>query len=160
MDQLAGKVAVVTGSAGGLGRAIAERFAQEGMTVVIADNRLTEAESVAEEIERDGGRAIAVEVDVSKRESVIALADLVAAKLGDLSVLVNNAGVVSFSPVTKPEERGWRWIVDVNLFGVVHGLQILHLHAPRGPPRCRTPFLPNTRWLRRRKRLYRMSRAG
>jgi NAD(P)-dependent dehydrogenase (short-subunit alcohol dehydrogenase family) len=123
VDRLDGKVAVVTGSASGLGRAMAERFALEGMTVVVADNRLTEAEVVAKEIERGGSRAIAVEVDVTRRESVVALCDRVDDELGGASVLVNNAGVVSFTPVAEAEERGWRWIVDVNLFGVLYGIQ-------------------------------------
>jgi len=122
VDRLDGKVAVVTGSASGLGRAMAERFAREGMTAVIADNRVTEAESVAKQITSNGGRAVAHEVDVTDRDSVVALADR-ADELGGASVLVNNAGVVSFTPVTQPEEQGWRWIVDVNLFGVVYGLQ-------------------------------------
>jgi NAD(P)-dependent dehydrogenase (short-subunit alcohol dehydrogenase family) len=123
MDHLQGKVAVVTGSASGLGRAMAERFAQEGMIVVIADNRFGEAEAVAKEIERNGGRAVPVEVDVTRRESVMALADRVDGQLGGVSVLVNNAGVVSFTPIAQAEEGGWRWIVDVNLFGVVYGIQ-------------------------------------
>lgn len=123
MDDLAGKVAVVTGSASGLGRAMAERFAEEGMTAVVADNRLPEAELVAKEIERNGGRAVAMHVDVTKRDSLIALADRVDGELGGVSLLVNNAGVVSFSPLLQPEESGWRWIVDVNLFGVIYGIQ-------------------------------------
>jgi len=73
VDRLDGKVAVVTGSASGLGRAMAERFAREGMTAVIADNRPTEAEVVAKEIERAGGRAVAIEVDVTRRASMVAL---------------------------------------------------------------------------------------
>jgi NAD(P)-dependent dehydrogenase (short-subunit alcohol dehydrogenase family) len=123
VDRLEEKVAVVTGSGSGLGRAMAERFAREGMVAVIADNRLTDAEVVAKEIERAGGRAVAVEVDVTDRDSVVALCDRVEAELGGASVLVNNAGVVSFTPIDQPEERGWRWIVDVNLFGVIHGIQ-------------------------------------
>jgi NAD(P)-dependent dehydrogenase (short-subunit alcohol dehydrogenase family) len=123
MDRLEGTVAVVTGSASGLGRAMAERFAQEGMTAVIADRRLDEAEVVAKEIERTGGRAVAAEVDVTKRASVVALADRVDAELGGASVLVNNAGVLPFTPILEPDEDGWRWIVDVNLLGVVSCLQ-------------------------------------
>jgi len=123
MERLEGKVAVVTGSASGLGRAMVERFAREGMTAVVADNRFAEAEVVAKEISRNGGKAVAVEVDVTQRDSMIALADRVDDELGGASVLVNNAGVVSFTPVAQAEEEGWRWIVDVNLFGVVHGLQ-------------------------------------
>jgi NAD(P)-dependent dehydrogenase (short-subunit alcohol dehydrogenase family) len=123
MDQLTGKVAVITGSASGLGRGMAERFAQEGMTAVIADNRLTEAEQVAEDIIRSGGSAVPIEVDVTNRDSFEAMAERVDTDLGGASILVNNAGVVSYSPVLEPEEKGWRWIVDVNLFGVVYGLQ-------------------------------------
>lgn len=123
MNDLGGRTAVVTGAASGLGRAMAERFAAEGMTAVVADNRLAEARSVAEGICRTGGRALAVEVDVTKRASVEALAEQVDAELGGAGVLVNNAGVVSCTPVSASEEDGWRWIVDVNLFGVVYGLQ-------------------------------------
>jgi NAD(P)-dependent dehydrogenase (short-subunit alcohol dehydrogenase family) len=123
MENLEGKVAVVTGSASGLGRAMVERFAKEGMTVVIADNRLGDAEVEAKKIQRNGGVAVAIEVDVRNRDSVVALADRVDAELGGASVLVNNAGVVSFSPLLQPEELGWRWIVDVNLFGVIYGVQ-------------------------------------
>jgi NAD(P)-dependent dehydrogenase (short-subunit alcohol dehydrogenase family) len=123
MDRLEGKVAVVTGAASGLGRAMAERFAQEGMTVVIADNRVVEAETVAEQVAGRGGRAVAMEVDVTKRDSVVALADRIDAELGGASVLVNNAGVMSVTPLLEPEELGWRWIVEVNLFGVIYGVQ-------------------------------------
>ncbi len=123
MEELAGKVAVVTGSASGLGRGMAERFAREGMIAVVADLRLDAAAAVAEEIGSAGGRAVAMEVDVTSRDSVRALADRVDAELGGASVLVNNAGVMSYTPLSEDEEQGWRWIVDVNLFGVVHGVQ-------------------------------------
>jgi NAD(P)-dependent dehydrogenase (short-subunit alcohol dehydrogenase family) len=123
MEQLEGKTAVVTGAASGLGRGIAERFIAEGMTVVVADNRLDAAQTTAAEIGGDGGRAVAIEVDVTSRDSVVALADRVDREFGGASVLVNNAGVLSFTPVGEPEERGWRWITDVNMFGVVHGVQ-------------------------------------
>jgi NAD(P)-dependent dehydrogenase (short-subunit alcohol dehydrogenase family) len=93
------------------------------MTAVIADNRIAEAEIVAKAINDCGGRAIAMEVDVIQRDSVEALADRVDGELGGASVLVNNAGVVSYTPLAQPEEQGWRWIVDVNLFGVVYGIQ-------------------------------------
>ncbi len=91
--------------------------------MVIADNRISEAQLVAEQIIDSGGSALAIEVDVTNRDSLEALADRVDTDLGGASILVNNAGVVSYSPVLKPEEEGWRWIVDVNLFGVVYGLQ-------------------------------------
>ena len=120
MEQLQGRTAVVTGAASGLGRGIAERFLAEGMRVVIADNRLDAAETTAAEL---GDQAVAVEVDVTSRASVEALAARVDRDLGGASVLVNNAGVISYTPAALPEERGWRWITDVNMFGVVYGVQ-------------------------------------
>ena len=123
MRDLAGKVAVVTGSGSGLGLAMAERLAREGMTVVIADNRLDAAEVVATRIETNGGRASPMQVDVTIRDSVIALADRVDDELGGASVLVNNAGVAAPSPLLEPEESGWRWVMDVNVFGVLYGIQ-------------------------------------
>ncbi len=102
---------------------MAERCSSEGMTTVIADNRIREAERVAREINDKGDRAVAMEVDVTRSESVLGLADRVDDELGGASLLINNAGVVSYSPLLRDEERGWRWIVDVNLFGVVHGVQ-------------------------------------
>lgn len=122
MDSLCSGVAVVTGSASGLGRAMAERFAREGMVAVIADNRIDDAESVAQAIVAGGGQAVAIEVDVTDRASLTELADRVD-ELGGATVLVNNAGVLSHTPVHEPVEIGWRWIVDVNLFGVVYGIQ-------------------------------------
>ncbi len=123
MEQFKGGVAVVTGAASGLGRAIATRLSSEGMTTVIADIRFAEAEQAAREIEDNGDRAIAMEVDVTRGDSVARLADQVDAELGGANLLINNAGVVSYSPLLRAEEPGWRWIVDVNLFGVVHGIQ-------------------------------------
>lgn len=123
MDDLEGAVAVVTGSASGLGRGMAERFAKDGMTVVVADNRLADAQQVAKQIGQEGGRATAIEVDVTSRESLTALADQVDAEFGGARVLVNNAGVIPKSPLFEAEEAGWRWIVEVNLFGVVYGVQ-------------------------------------
>ena len=66
---------------------------------------------------------MAVDVDVTQRDSVNALAERTELELGGASVLVNNAGVVTFTPVAQQEEDGWRWIVDVNLFGVIYGIQ-------------------------------------
>jgi NAD(P)-dependent dehydrogenase (short-subunit alcohol dehydrogenase family) len=123
MENIRGKVAVVTGSGSGLGKAMAERFAAEGMTVVIADNRLDAAEAAAAEIASNGGAAVAIQVDVTDRTSLVALADRVDAELGGVHVLVNNAGVVANTPIDEPNDTDWRWIVDVNLFGVVMGIQ-------------------------------------
>ena len=123
MKPLDGKVAVVTGAASGLGRAMADRFATEGMTAVVADIRAADAEETAAVISGKGGRAVAMEVDVTDRGSLDALAARVEDELGGTDVLVNNAGVVSHTPLAEPDDEGWRWIVDVNLLGVVFGIQ-------------------------------------
>ncbi len=123
MQKLQDRVAVVTGAASGLGRAMAITLAREGMQVVAADIRKEAAEHVACEIRGEGGRAIASEVDVARRASVQALADRVDTELGAVHLLCNNAGVVAKTPLREPEEENWRWIVDVNLFGVVYGVQ-------------------------------------
>ena len=92
MKPLDGKVAVVTGAASGLGRAMADRFATEGMTAVVADIRAADAEETAAVISGKGGRAVAMEVDVTDRGSLDALAARVEDELGGTDVLVNNAG--------------------------------------------------------------------
>src|SRR5215467_8401337 len=91
--RLAGKTAIITGAAQGIGRAYALRFAREGAQVVVADLRVEAAEAVAAECSRLGPRAIAAKVDVSSEASAVALADRVATELGRIDVLVNNAAL-------------------------------------------------------------------
>jgi len=118
-----GKVAVVTGGASGIGYAIAARAAVEGMTVVLADidtARLSDAPASL----RDAGADVhPVEVDVSDRESVADLARRVRDEAGDAWLLVNNAGVYLSAPFTEMPAADWEFVVGVNLWGVVHGMQ-------------------------------------
>jgi NAD(P)-dependent dehydrogenase (short-subunit alcohol dehydrogenase family) len=123
MQQLEGRVAAVTGAGGGIGRALAISLAREGMAVAVADVRLDAAEEVAAEIRGEGGRALAVHVDVSERASVERFADRAFEELGPVRLLCNNAGVIARTPILEPDEDGWRWLIDVNLFGVIYGLQ-------------------------------------
>src|SRR5579885_2358322 len=93
MDQFEGRVAVVTGAASGIGRALAERFAAEGMRVVLADVEAAPLEAATEAIRAAGAEAIGVRTDVSSARDVQALADAAIARFGAVHVLCNNAGV-------------------------------------------------------------------
>jgi NAD(P)-dependent dehydrogenase (short-subunit alcohol dehydrogenase family) len=127
MRELAGKVAVVTGGGSGIGAALARAFAAEGMDVVVADIELEAAEKVAAELRalpsaRGQRRALAVRSDVSKRESVEALAERTYAELGACHVLCNNAGVLMMGALETRTPRDWEWVLGVNLWGVIHGV--------------------------------------
>jgi NAD(P)-dependent dehydrogenase (short-subunit alcohol dehydrogenase family) len=117
-----GRVAVVTGAGSGIGRAIAERLAHEGSSVVVADIEREAAEEVAAGIESSSGEAITVTVDVSDAAAVDRLARITLDRFGRVDVLCNNAGVSTFNLIADQTLDDWRWVFGVNLFGVVHGL--------------------------------------
>ena len=119
----AGRVAVVTGGASGIGRALAERFAAEGSAIVVADLDAAEAEVVAAGSAPTGGEAEAVAVDVSDAAAVDRLAAATLERFGRVDVLCNNAGVSTFNLFRDQTLDDWRWVVGVNFWGVVHGLQ-------------------------------------
>jgi NAD(P)-dependent dehydrogenase (short-subunit alcohol dehydrogenase family) len=117
----AGKVAVVTGGASGIGLGLCQRFAQAGLDVVVADIEGAAAARVAAEIQATGARTLAVQTDVSDAASVAALADAAFDWGTGVHVLCNNAGVFLGGPTLDATEGDWRWLIDVNLMGVVHG---------------------------------------
>ena len=119
----AGRVAVVTGAASGIGRALAEAFAASGSAVVVADLDAAEAEVVAAGIRTSGGEAFAVAVDVADAAAVDALAATTLERFGRVDVLCNNAGVSTFNLLPDQTLEDWKWVVGVNLWGVVHGVQ-------------------------------------
>ena len=123
MEQLEGKVAVVTGGASGIGRGIALALAKEGALLVIADIEETPAQAVAEEIRADGGRAIAVKTDVADRDSLRALAVKAYEAFGAVHVLCNNAGVFVGGQVMETPPEEWAWMWAVNVMGVVEGVR-------------------------------------
>lgn len=117
-DSLDGKVVLVTGAAGGIGRAIAQRFAGQGCKVVVNDVDAERATEVVDLITADGGSAVAAAADVSDSAQVAAMFDTLVAAYGDIDVLVNNAGLVSpMLHFFEADEAWWRKIIDVNLTG-------------------------------------------
>ena len=118
LKDLAGKTAVVTGGASGIGKGIAQALKDEGMQVVIADIERGALDTAAKEI-----GAVGVVADVSSMASVQALADEVHARFGVVHVVCNNAGVGSGAKVADMKLADWDWILGVNLKGVIHGIQ-------------------------------------
>ncbi|MCY3505508.1 MAG: SDR family NAD(P)-dependent oxidoreductase [Chloroflexi bacterium] len=122
MQELNGKVAVITGGGSGIGRCMALAFADEGMDIAIGDIEAGPGEAVAEEVRAKGRRAISVTCDVTDLDSVRALAETTKAELGAYHVVCNNAGVISGGPTTEMSPAEWDWVLDVDLQGVVNGV--------------------------------------
>jgi len=117
------RVAVVTGAASGIGRAMTERFAAEGMKVVLADVE-TEALSKAEqELQDQGAATLSVVTDVSKADQVEALAQKTLDAFGAVHIVCNNAGVASGGISWSQPLEDWEWVIGVNLWGVIHGVR-------------------------------------
>ena len=112
------KVAVITGAAQGIGRAIAEILAQRGADVVVADLQVEKAEATAKEIAAGAGRrAMAVQVDVADSTSAKAMIDRAIAEFGRVDILVNNAGITRDNLIMRMKEADWDLVLDVNLKG-------------------------------------------
>jgi NAD(P)-dependent dehydrogenase (short-subunit alcohol dehydrogenase family) len=123
MQELRGKVAVVTSAASGIGNAVATRLAGEGMKVVLADieeGPLADAEKVLADT---GATVLAVPTDVTKGDQMDALAEKTYATFGTAHVVHNNAGVATGGPMWTLTEADWQWVLGVNLWGVIHGVR-------------------------------------
>jgi 3(or 17)beta-hydroxysteroid dehydrogenase len=123
MGRLEGKVAIVTGGAAGIGAATARLFAREGASVIVADIDETRGLEVAQDILRDGGKALFVRLDVSSEENWQALIDEVLKTQGKLNILVNNAGISHIAGVETTTLDGWNRTMAVNATGVFLGMK-------------------------------------
>jgi len=123
VDSLSGRVGVVTGGASGIGRALAEAFARAGARVVVADLDEAGMADVVGAIRSRGGEALAVRTDVTDLASVQVLAERAFGAFGRVHVLCNNAGVALWGGLEAATLRDWQWVLGVNLWGVIHGLE-------------------------------------
>ena len=119
-----GQTAIVTGASQGIGRSIAERFADDGADVVICSREQEKVDAVAEGINAaDGGECLAIECDVTERAAVDALVEATVEEFGGVDILVNNAGASFMANFEGISENGWKTIVDINLHGTYHCTQ-------------------------------------
>ena len=128
MKNFRDRVAVVTGAASGIGLALAERFAGEGMKVVMADIEAGALATASDRLRRNGAAIVATRVDVSRAEDVERLADETYDAFGAAHVVCNNAGVAVLGAVHEHTLADWQWVINVNLWGVIHGV---HTFLPR-----------------------------
>ena len=117
---LEGKVALVTGASSGIGEATALALAGEGAAVSLGARRKDRIDALAERISGEGGRALAVEADITDEETANALVKRTAEELGGLDALVNNAGVMLLGPVAGADTEQWRRMIEVNLLGLLY----------------------------------------
>ena len=119
---VANKIVVITGASSGLGAEAARHLAELGATVVLGARREERIKTLADAITAKGGKALAVETDVTDRASVQALVDTAVKTYGRIDVLLNNAGVMPLSPLEKLRVDEWDLMIDVNIKGVLYGI--------------------------------------
>ena len=124
MKDFKDKVAVITGAASGIGRALADRCVQEGMKAVLADVEAEPLATAEASLKAFGATVLAVQTDVSQARDVEALAQKTMEAFGAVHVLCNNAGVGTEAAVWESTLAEWEWVVGVNLWGVVHGVRV------------------------------------
>lgn len=120
--RLQGKVAIVTGAASGMGKAIAERFAHEGAHVVCADYNLEGANATVANIKGKGGHAVAIKTDVSKAADIDAIFEIAVKEFKDVHIVVNNAGIMDgMEPIGEISDERFERVFGVNVYGVMRG---------------------------------------
>ncbi len=124
MKEFKDKVAVITGAASGIGRAIAERCAQEGMKVVLAGINEANLAQVEQDLKATGATVLSTRTDVSKASEIEKLAQKTLNAFGAVHLLFNNAGVTAGTTIWESTLADWGWVMGVNLWGVIHGIRI------------------------------------
>jgi NADP-dependent 3-hydroxy acid dehydrogenase YdfG len=119
---MSNKVVAITGASSGIGEATARLLAQSGARLALGARRTDKLASIAKDIEAAGGAVVAIELDVTSRESMQAFGDAVQARYGRIDVVVNNAGVMYLAPLSDLRVNEWDRMVDVNIKGVLHGI--------------------------------------
>ena len=142
MKEFQDKVAVMTGGASGIGRALAEKCIEEGMKVVLADIEEAALTRTVKELRAKGAdNLLAVQTDVSKAASIEALAEQAYAAYGAVHLLFNNAGVGTGGLIWQNTVADWEWVLGVNLWGVIHGI---HNFVPRMLKQSGEAYIVNT----------------
>lgn len=122
--KLKDKVAIITGAASGMGKAIAQLFAAEGAKVVVSDLNIEGASAVVDEIKANNGNALAIAANVAKEEDVQALVDKTVAEYGTLDILVNNAGIMdNFVPAGEVTDELWERVLAINTTGPMRAIR-------------------------------------
>jgi NAD(P)-dependent dehydrogenase (short-subunit alcohol dehydrogenase family) len=124
MEQLDGKVAVVTGGASGIGLAVARQLGSEGCRLSLADIDAGALERARSSLLGDGFEVITALADVGQVDDMERFAATTLTEFGSVDVVVNNAGVIAWNPIDALSLDDWRWVLDVNLWGVIHGLHV------------------------------------
>ena len=121
-NNIQGKVVVITGASSGLGEATARELSAQGATVVLGARRADRIKSLADELTRRGGKALAVPTDVMQSEQVKKLVDSAVQAHGRIDVMINNAGLMPQSPLERLRIDEWDRMIDVNIKGVLYGI--------------------------------------
>jgi NADP-dependent 3-hydroxy acid dehydrogenase YdfG len=130
-NNIKGKVIVITGASSGLGEAAAKHLSVLGATVVLGARRSDRIEKLAQVINNNGGEALVVAMDVTKRDQVKNLVDSAVEKFGRVDVLLNNAGIMPLSPIDRLNVDEWDAMIDVNIKGVLNGIAAVLPHMKK-----------------------------
>ncbi|KFF01368.1 oxidoreductase [Chryseobacterium formosense] len=122
MQNIKGKVVVITGASSGMGKAIAEELAKNGAKVVLGARRIEQLQQLVEEIKSKGGEATFVQIDVKNKADLFRLVNTAVEQYGKFDVIVNNAGVSQLSRIDELDIDGWEEMIDINLKGVLYGM--------------------------------------